>query len=288
MKVLDRLAICVVAASLLSACAVMTSPKVHKARASYVSAMADPGLVKAAPSALNEAESSLNRADDALKHRHKQQADHYAYMASRQIQLARLRSQQMQLKTQLDAARRKKQGLKLQLRQQQVSQVHQSAVQAQEQAQQFTATLRAIGARRTSRGIVVVLDGDLFASGKSQLKLAGSAMQLESLAKFLHKHATRRLVVEGYTDNSGAKAKNQKLSEDRSLAVKSALIGRGIDPRRIKSVGLGARYPRADNDTAAGRAQNRRVEIVISNSQGHFKDPRVSQGVQQTNEAAAQ
>jgi outer membrane protein OmpA-like peptidoglycan-associated protein len=71
------------------------------------------------------------------------------------------------------------------------------------------------------------------------------------------------VVVEGYTDNVGSAASNQKLSETRAKAVMQYLIDRGVDKKRLKSVGYGASKPVDDNKTEEGRAKNRRVELGI-------------------------
>ena len=69
--------------------------------------------------------------------------------------------------------------------------------------------------------------------------------------------------VYGHTDNTGSTDTNQRLSEDRAAAVKSYLISKGLQPARIESKGFGPAKPVADNATAAGRARNRRVQIVL-------------------------
>jgi len=76
----------------------------------------------------------------------------------------------------------------------------------------------------------------------------------------------RTVQIEGYTDSTGSDALNQSLSERRAEAVRVALIDRGIDMRRIAARGFGKSNPVANNDTAAGRQQNRRVEVVISST----------------------
>jgi OmpA-OmpF porin, OOP family len=69
--------------------------------------------------------------------------------------------------------------------------------------------------------------------------------------------------VYGHTDNVGNDGSNQKLSEERANAVKSYLLSKGLPAQRIESKGFGSANPIADNSTAAGKAQNRRVQIVL-------------------------
>ena len=73
------------------------------------------------------------------------------------------------------------------------------------------------------------------------------------------------MIVEGYTDSVGSASYNQGLSERRAEAVRRALIRAGVEPTRIVAQGYGKEYPVADNASDSGRAQNRRVEVTISN-----------------------
>ena len=80
----------------------------------------------------------------------------------------------------------------------------------------------------------------------------------------------RQVKVEGHTDARGDETYNIGLSERRATAVREALLERGIEAQRIRTIGLGEGYPVASNDTQAGMQQNRRVEIVISDEKGSF------------------
>jgi outer membrane protein OmpA-like peptidoglycan-associated protein len=77
-------------------------------------------------------------------------------------------------------------------------------------------------------------------------------------------HPGLKLRIEGYTDSTGSDATNLKLSEQRAGAVRLFLIQQGLSPDSVTSMGMGSADPLASNDTAAGRQQNRRVEIVVS------------------------
>lgn len=119
--------------------------------------------------------------------------------------------------------------------------------------------------RHDDRGTVLTLSGSvLFASGKSTL-LPGAAQKLDQVATAL-KDSQGKLVVEGYTDSRGSDSKNQVLSLARAEAVRSYLITHGVPNEQIAAVGMGESNPIADNGTAEGRANNRRVEIVIQPS----------------------
>lgn len=106
------------------------------------------------------------------------------------------------------------------------------------------------------------LDDLNFESGSA--RLASSAQQtVASLGGLLKAHPSARVRVEGHTDASGSEAANKPLSEQRAAAVKSALVAAGAAPERIEVAGHGSEQPVADNDTDAGRARNRRTELVV-------------------------
>lgn len=102
-----------------------------------------------------------------------------------------------------------------------------------------------------------------FATGSAKL-LAKSNKGLNEVAKILNEDPGMKLVIDGYTDNTGKADKNQVLSENRAAAVKNYLVSKGIDESRLTSAGHGQDDPIADNKTAAGRAKNRRVEMKLN------------------------
>jgi hypothetical protein len=104
--------------------------------------------------------------------------------------------------------------------------------------------------------------GILFETGKSDVK-PESRPVLKEIAAALKQHADLKILIEGHTDNVGAAASNLTLSDARAAAVKAALVTEyGVAADRLTTKGLGDTRPSAPNTTAAGRAQNRRVEIV--------------------------
>jgi outer membrane protein OmpA-like peptidoglycan-associated protein len=108
----------------------------------------------------------------------------------------------------------------------------------------------------------VATQGIYFDTGSDRIR-PESAPTLKEIGDMLTQHADLRLTIEGHTDNVGAAAANQSLSEQRAAAVRQALIGQyGIDQGRLVSKGLGATKPAAPNTTPEGRQQNRRVELV--------------------------
>lgn len=114
------------------------------------------------------------------------------------------------------------------------------------------------------RGTVLTISGSvLFASGKSAL-LPTAEVKLRQVADALKSgDPGATFVVEGHTDSRGNAQRNQELSEDRARVVRDFLVGQGVEPDRITSQGFGSTRPLAENSSAEGRANNRRVELVI-------------------------
>lgn len=123
------------------------------------------------------------------------------------------------------------------------------------------ATLASI--KQEERGLVVTLTGSvLFGSATSNL-MPAARVKLDQVANALQAINARNLVIEGHTDSQGSDAYNQQLSQSRSDAVRDYLVQRGYPASHIQSHGRGEGSPVAKNDSAEGRANNRRVEIVI-------------------------
>jgi outer membrane protein OmpA-like peptidoglycan-associated protein len=121
--------------------------------------------------------------------------------------------------------------------------------------------------KEEQRGVVITLDGQvLFVTGKAEL-LPIARDRLNQVAKSLKELDDDKLVsVEGFTDSRGSDDTNLKLSQDRANAVKDYLVSQGVKPEKVRAVGRGEANPIASNDTPEGRANNRRVEIVVQTS----------------------
>ncbi len=179
--------------------------------------------------------------------------DSDATLAAAEGETGRLRAeneaQRLAAQTQLDrAAMEKKQ-----------SEADKSALRARLLIQ-FNAILQT---RDTARGLIVNMSDVLFDTGKFTL-LPGAREKLAKVAGVLLGHPGLVLAVEGHTDSVGADDYNQNLSEQRGGAVRDYLIKEGIAGNSVTSKGFGKDQPVASNDTAAGRQQNRRVELVVS------------------------
>jgi len=115
----------------------------------------------------------------------------------------------------------------------------------------------------SARGLIVNMSDVLFDTGKYTLKPT-TQISLAKVAGILQAYPGLKVQVEGYTDIVGSDELNQKLSENRAAAVKDFLISQGVAPGNITSQGFGKNNPVADNSTSSGRAQNRRVNMVVS------------------------
>ena len=136
---------------------------------------------------------------------------------------------------------------------------------AKRQADDLQHQIKDMQARVTDRGLVLTLGDVLFASGAANLNSAGNG-HLDKLAVFLNRYGDRTALIEGHTDNVGGEDYNLGLSQRRAEAVKSYLVGQGIHSTRLSASGMGKGSPVADNSSATGRQQNRRVEVIIENS----------------------
>jgi outer membrane protein OmpA-like peptidoglycan-associated protein len=121
-----------------------------------------------------------------------------------------------------------------------------------------------VGIVNNGQNLVVTLpEAILFATDSTSVS-AASQSSLRTVAASLNRYPNTTVNVIGHTDNVGAAAYNQDLSQRRAQAVASVLVNSGVSPSRIVAIGRGLTQPVASNATAEGRAQNRRVEIVIT------------------------
>jgi outer membrane protein OmpA-like peptidoglycan-associated protein len=153
------------------------------------------------------------------------------------------------------------------LKAQQLAIEQKARLDAEKRATDAQADLAKLAAvKEEARGLVITLSGSvLFASNKSAL-LPAAQNRLNQVADALMATKERKLTVEGHTDAQGSTDYNQELSQRRADAVRTYLIGRGYSGELIQSQGIGEGRPVADNANAEGRANNRRVEIVVAHT----------------------
>jgi outer membrane protein OmpA-like peptidoglycan-associated protein len=253
-----------IVASALIACA--PTPVVPEGavqtRAELARLQADAKLAPLAQQALTEAEAAVQLAEQTSAE--PEVAAHRVYLAQRKVELARAlaearyaEQERAALTAQLDKAR-------LEAREREAAAARMEADTARMQTAAIQAELEAMKARPTDRGLVLTLGDVLFETGKADLK-AGAVAELDELAKFLAKYPDRTVAIEGHTDSVGSDDFNVGLSQRRAESVRSYLMRQGVDRSRVTTQGMGESVPVASNDTAGGRQQNRRVEIIVSN-----------------------
>jgi len=129
--------------------------------------------------------------------------------------------------------------------------------------------------RESARGLIVNISDVLFDFNKYTLK-PGAREKMAKVSGILLAYPGLKIQVEGHTDSVGSDEYNLKLSDQRAYAVRDYLVTQGVPSATVTSIGLGKSNPVASNETAAGRQQNRRVELVVSG------DPIGIQGTQPT------
>ena len=157
---------------------------------------------------------------------------------------------------------------------QQAEQQRQQAEQARQQAENDKAQMRArmlqqlnqvLATRDTARGLIVSMPDVLFDTGKADLQ-PSARERLAKVAGILIAYPDIKVEIDGYTDSTGSLEFNQRLSQQRAESVRSYLSSQGVNYSSITTQGFGPSQPMASNETAAGRQQNRRVELVVSGS----------------------
>ena len=150
------------------------------------------------------------------------------------------------------------------LKAEQLAAEQQVRIDAEKRAADAQAELARLAAvKEEARGLVITLSGSvLFASSKSEL-LPAAQSRLNQVAEALMATKERKLTVEGHTDSQGSSSYNQVLSQQRADAVRSYIISRGYPAEMIQAQGIGKDRPVADNGNPEGRANNRRVEIIV-------------------------
>jgi outer membrane protein OmpA-like peptidoglycan-associated protein len=117
--------------------------------------------------------------------------------------------------------------------------------------------------RDTARGLIVNMSDVLFDTAKYSLK-PGAREKLAKVSGIILGHPGLKIAVEGHTDSVGGDEYNMRLSENRAASVRDFLVAQGVPAGSVTAQGFGKTMPVADNATAAGRQQNRRVELVVS------------------------
>ncbi len=280
-----------VAATLFAGCASVPAKPAgsEQVRAKLTTLQGEPTLANRAPVALKDAEGAVTVAE--MTQKDLTLAAHRVYIADRKVDTARALAETSFAEAERTALNEQAEKARLDSRTREADVAKTDALVAraesaeqkvaannarsdadaaqlaanasQMQAAELQRQIEILQARPTDRGLVLTLGDTLFATGKSEIK-SGATANLDRLTTFLNEYPSRTAAIEGFTDSMGSEEMNQALSERRADAVKRYLIGQDVGPDRLTSSGRGENAPVADNESASGRQQNRRVEVVIS------------------------
>ena len=122
--------------------------------------------------------------------------------------------------------------------------------------------LQNIRLKESEQGVVVTLGDVLFETAQAELR-ASASDALDDVVELLQTEPSRKVRIEGHTDSRGSESFNLDLSQRRADSVREALMQRGVEGSRMTAIGLGEEYPVASNEDEAGRARNRRVDVIL-------------------------
>jgi outer membrane protein OmpA-like peptidoglycan-associated protein len=208
-------------------------------------------------------------------------------MEARQARLEAERARMMSQATAEDAERAREEAMEAQQRESESVRTAQQAMEEAEQAKALAASsataaqlarreadlaleqadtlrrqLENLQLRQTESGVVVTLGDVLFESGETSLRDDALASLVE-VVDLLQSEPDKDIRIEGHTDSTGDSVTNLQISEQRATAVMEALVSLGVEAARITATGMGEDFPIATNDTEEGRAQNRRVDVIL-------------------------
>jgi len=259
--------------ALLMACGGPAIPpqELNDARAAYAEAAKGPAA-DLAPAQLDTAKQSLDAAQRSFdEDGPTQKTKDLAYVAQRRSEIAgaeggREKAERKRAASDKDFKNAQIQGLEnYQKTKEALASEKAARLEAERKAAAAMASLNEIAkVKEETRGVVITLSGSvLFATGKSDL-LPIAKDKLNQVAKALTDQGFKSIVVQGYTDSVGSASDNDALSLRRAQSVRDYLVSKGVPSEKATAEGKGASNPVADNKTADGRAENRRVEIVVT------------------------
>jgi outer membrane protein OmpA-like peptidoglycan-associated protein len=277
-----------------AACATTTPVELTNARLAYGRASAGPAA-QLTPSDLHKAKSALDIAEQSFADEaDSQKTIDLAYIAERTAQIAEARAQQAiaekkgsQAKQEfgdqqgqiakktagalantrelLSEAERGKaqQAQQAAASEQKAADSERKAAASEQQAKDANDALAKLAAKEEERGMVITLSGSVLFRSNDATLLPAAQTRLDQVAEALVAKG-QSVVIEGYTDSKGSQATNMNLSQRRAESVRAYLVSRGFPSEKISARGMGPDRPIAENTSSEGRANNRRVEIVIA------------------------
>ena len=270
--------------------------QLERAQAAYSQAQADPNVQAYAQLRLGDAQKALRAAEQA---KDSEEQTHLAYLAEKKALLASVTGATGKTEHSMDQLRKETSDVLLQKRDRELKVARTETDSKAREAEQWRRVAEArardaearardaeqgrkadeaehakatalanelanLKAQQTDRGMVLTVGDVLFAPGKAEVG-PGAQRSIDKLADFLKAYPKRNVLIEGHSDNVGDEGFNLKLSQQRADAVRDQLVTRGVAPQRIRTKGYGPKFPVVENDSAAGRQQNRRVEVLVLN-----------------------
>lgn len=283
-----KLFICLVFGTLLIGCGgpPEENPLLQEAQNTYQKAEKDSLIVMNAPVALKEAEEALQKSEQLWEEKADEElVSHHAYISKQKVAIARETAKLNAAQDEVKRAETERQKVLIEARKaeaeaaerraeealSQAKKERREAEQARKRAEELAKRVDQLEAQQTERGLVLTLGDVLFDFDKATLK-PGGERAVNNLYQFLKEYPERRVMIEGFTDNVGPADYNKELSKRRANSVRKALMDKGIRSMRIQIRGYGEQYPVASNNTEAGRQQNRRVEVIISEKDGRIEE----------------
>lgn len=253
----------------LSGCASQhgSDQDLQKASADFQAVKEDTDVLRSAPKEVIRAGESLARAERLSSYVGSgEDVRHYAYLSRRYSEIAREHSNLVLSQERLAKMELDRQRLQLALREAKLA-------GAQRQGKWLEDQILSLATTQSDRGLVMTLGDMLFDEGDTELKNSANRTVLK-VVQFLQLNPRRVIRIEGYTDNTGDRQGNLRLSRERAQSVADMLIDLGVNEKRVQVEGYGEQFPVDVNATERGRAQNRRVEIVFSDDKGQLSAPR--------------
>jgi len=286
-----------VLALLAAGCATVTPPELTSARAAYQHASTSPAS-EYTPVDLHKARVALDKAEQSFaEEKDSQKTIDLAYIAERSAQTAEaLAAGAIALKKTADAKEaygaeqgtivKNTQGALAKSQEQLAQQEQQTTTErnarqdadkkadaseqraqaADQKTKEANDALAKLAAKDDERGMVITLSGSVLFKSNDSTLLPAALTRLNQVADALVAKG-HPVVVEGYTDSRGSQTTNQALSQRRAESVRAYLVSRGVPEKTISAQGMGADRPVAENTNAEGRANNRRVEIVVAKNE---------------------
>jgi len=231
----------------LAACAGRSRAPLDDAQTEVGDARQNADVLAHAPGELDQAEAALARTEAAWNDGASGDTiDHLAYLTEQQVAIAEAIATERAAQDEIEALGETRDDVRLEAREAEIASLRER-----------------LEAEQTERGLVLTLPEDVYFDVDESTLKPGGRRELDRIAATLREYPERNVLIEGHTDSTGSVAYNRDLSARRAQAVRGYLVQVGVAPSRLIARGYGEMLPVASNQTAGGRQQNRRVELVI-------------------------